>query len=196
MMNTTEGVFGASEAVQGPYRWVVFEHRFLGGHWEENLKKAALLCIQTNGSEVSRSDTVDISVKVANVGCGHMLPTGRSDLREVWLEVRALDAGGNEVYADRRAYRTVFGDAEGNPVGHRFWLAKQVLSDYRIAPNEIKTERFSFAVPENVEGPITLEAKLLYRLASQELADAAQAGTLPIITMTEARETITVLEGH
>ena len=194
MMNTTEGVFGASEAVQGPYRWVVFEHRFLGGHWEENLKKAALLCLQTDRSEVRVDDTVGIKVRVTNVGCGHMLPTGRSDLRELWLEVKAIDSAGKEVFSGSRAYGTVFGDADGNPVGHKFWLARQVLSDDRIAPDEVKTETFSFAVPENVEGPISLEAKLLYRLAPQKLADAAKAGTLPIVTMTEAEAKITVLK--
>jgi len=196
MMNTTEGVFAASEAVQGPYRWVVFEHQFLGGHWEENLKKAALLCLQIDRSEARVNDTVGVKVKIANIGCGHMLPTGRSDLRELWLEVKAFDSAGNEIFSGKRVYGTVFGDAEGNPVGHKFWLAKQALNDYRIAPNEVKTETFNFTVPEKAEGPITLGAKLLYRLAPQELADAAKAGTLPIITMTDAETKITVLKGQ
>ena len=192
MMNTVSGVVGASEAVMGPHQWVVFEHRFLGGHWEENLKKAALLFLEIDKSEVRGGDRVGVKVQLANVGCGHALPTGRSDLRELWLEVKAVDFAGHEVFSGRRVYGTGFADADGHAVGHRFWLAKRVLNDYRILPEEVKTETFNFAVPEKAEGPITLEAKLLYRLAPQEYADAAEVETLPIIMMKDAKTEIIV----
>lgn len=196
MMNVTSGVVGASEAVIGPKRWLVFEHEFLGGHWEENLKKAALLFLHPDKSEICAGELLRVEVRVANVGCGHAIPTGRSDLRELWLEVSAKDSFDREVFSAKRTYGTVFADEDGKPVGHKFWLAKKLLRDERIGPEEVKSEKFSFMVPENTDGVLTLEASLLYRLAPQTLSDAAGAGTLPIITMNYEKREIPVLKSN
>ena len=53
-----------------------------------NLKSAAALKARHSG------DSVDVDVIA--VGVGHMLPTGVPDVRELWIELVGLDAGGAE----------------------------------------------------------------------------------------------------
>ena len=56
---------------------------------EENLRTAAALDL------VRAGDRVDVTVKA--IGVGHLLPTGVADLRELWIELVAMDATGAEL---------------------------------------------------------------------------------------------------
>ena len=65
------------------------------------LQGAARLDVDTGeGGVVNRLDkTLTLKVTVTNVGAGHNLPTGFAFARQMWLEVRVLDAGGAAVFS-------------------------------------------------------------------------------------------------
>lgn len=180
----------------GPMRDNVFTHYFIGGnafitdllgateHRDmaiERLQNAAALDIETP-AVVRPGEEAAINILVTNNGAGHMIPTGLTDEREVWLDVTVTDAKGRVIFRsgfldeegniepDAVIYRTVLGDAEGKPT-HKFWKATHIISDYRIPPRETLVEEYSFKIPENAKGPIRIEVKLNYRSAPQETLD-------------------------
>jgi len=201
----------------GPERDHVYTHHFVGGNAvvtgvigsevhqrmaEERLKSAATLEL-----EAEKKDTeAEITVKVTNVGAGHKLPTGLTEARELWIEILATDATGKEIYhtggldsdsevdPDAMMYHAVLGDASGQPT-IKVWEAESTLSDNRILPKDTRVEKFNFDIPDQVKGPITVEAKLNYRSASQKFLDelfGTGAVVAPVIEMAGAEDTIEV----
>ncbi len=87
----------------------------------------------------------NIKVKVINSGAGHYLPTGLTELREMWFDVKIIDARGKIILRsgsldksgriDRNAvkYYTKLGNRKGIPVLN-FARADRILFDYRIPP--------------------------------------------------------------
>jgi len=119
-------------------------HAMPGSHSVSQLNKAltARLTASRNGQNV------DVSVKVKNEGAGHFLPTG-SPMRQMILEVRVTSAG-IVTGTEKRDYTRVLADAEGNVIQKEyvaFMNAAKVVSDTRLAPDETRTESFSFKVP-------------------------------------------------
>ena len=172
-------------AITGPERAQVFGHMFLGGHHEYNLKRAAKLTLGV-ASPITPGENLTVQANVTNSGCGHALPTGVAEVRELWLEVTAKDSSGRPLFQGRQYYRPVFVDESNKDVGPLFWRATKILSDNRIAPRETRTETFNFNIPAGAALPIIVDARLLYRLAPQEVADKAGLGTLPITVMAQA----------
>ncbi len=169
---------------------------------EERLKSAATLAL-----EAEKKDTeAEITVKVTNAGAGHKLPTGLTEARQAWIEIQVNDASGKEIYhsggldsegevdPDAVIYHVVLGDASGNPT-MKVWEAESILFDNRILPKETRVEKFNFAIPGGLEGPITVNAKLNYRSASQKFLDELfeeGAVVAPVIEMAGAEGTIEV----
>ncbi len=133
-----------------------------------------------------------LTVTVFNRKAGHHLPSGVGDLRQMWLEVIALDNSGNELYtsgkadaagylpADTVQYHQVLGDANGTPiVRHDIWLATQILEDTRIPANGSHTA--TFAIPTRAEN---VQVRLLWRDAPAEFVERvlSQAGTAIPVT--------------
>jgi len=90
---------------------------------------------------------------------------------------------------DAVIYHEVLGDASGNPT-MKVWEAESILFDNRILPKETRVEKFSFAIPGGLKGPITVDAKLNYRSASQKLLDelfGEGAVVAPVIEMARAQ---------
>ncbi len=201
----------------GPERDHVYTHYFVGGNAavtgimgsevhqkmaEERLKSAATLAL-----EAEKKDTeAEITVKVTNAGAGHKLPTGLTEARQAWIEIQVNDASGKEIYhsggldsegevdPDAVIYHVVLGDASGNPT-MKVWEAESILFDNRILPKETRVEKFNFAIPGGLEGPITVNAKLNYRSASQKFLDELfEEGEVvaPVIEMAGAESTIEV----
>ena len=203
----------------GPDRDHVYTHHFVGGNAvvtgvvgsevhqrmaEERLRSAATLKL-----EAEKKDTeAEIRVKVTNSGAGHKLPTGLTEAREAWIEILAKDASGKEIYhvggldsdgnVDPNAvmYHAVLADASGQST-IKVWEAESLLSDNRILPKESRVEKFNFAIPEQVKGPITVEAKLNYRSVSQKLLNELlgdDAVVASVVEMAGAKDTIEVGE--
>lgn len=201
-------------AAGAPKRDNIFTHNFEGGNvfmaeiFEndaqrdmaiERLQKAATLSV--NAPKTAEAGTeVTIEVAVTNTGAGHKIPTGLSEIRQMWLHIEVKDANGDIIYrsgavdadgiidADAVMYNTVVAGADGVPT-FRFWLAEKKLSDNRIAPRETVTEKYSFKIPEDVTNPVTVDTKLRYRSADQKLIDDLfEKGTyeVPVIDMATA----------
>jgi hypothetical protein len=148
--------------------------------------------------DLERGMAWEVTIGVTNLGAGHKLPTGAADLRQVWLEVTLRDAAGRVVQqqggVDRFGmltpetvqFRKVLGDAQGQPIElHRFWVATQVLSDTRLAPQETRRVTFELAAPPAASGPYTIEARLRYRDVSPAFAEFALNRPVPDLPVYE-----------
>ncbi|MGQ9730687.1 MAG: multiheme c-type cytochrome [Candidatus Zipacnadales bacterium] len=157
--------------------------------------------------EVSQGTQAEIKVAITNVGCGHHLPTGVTELRDMWLELTVTEAQGKVVFQsghlDKNGeltpgtvkYGVIVADADGQATP-KFWLAASKLSDHRIPPKETVTERFVVPVPQGITGPLTVQTRLRYRAASPSVLRLGlgedSPATLPIVEMTEAKMELSV----
>jgi len=198
-------------AVGGPLRPHIYTHEFVGGNAtslaspehqklaRERLQAAASLSITPPASATPGSN-MDLQVTVNNKGAGHYLPTGLTEVREMWLDVTVTDANGKTIYrsgevgadgvVDPRAvmYQTLFKDKDGQTT-HKPWLADEILSDKRIPPMGSVTEKYSVPVPAGTSLPLTVKASLRYRTASQAMVDELmgdEAIEIPVIDMASA----------
>lgn len=176
-------------AYGGPQRDHIFTHYFVGGNTvipagekdkvrvkmgEERLKNALDLKID------GKMDGEDIVIRILNNGAGHEVPTGVSNIRQVWLKVVVKDIKGKTVYSsgvpDAKGYiddnavtfGTVFGDGKGNPVDN-IAKAREIIRDRRLRPMQEHVEK----VRPGVKGErFTVEASMMYSLISQKTADS------------------------
>ena len=197
-------------ATMGQERDNVATHYFVGGgvmmfsalesevhaqKAEERLQAAVDLGLEAE----AREDEMLITVDLTNEAAGHMLPTGLTNVRKMWIEVTVKDQQGDIVYTsgheldgnhiDTEAvyFHTVFGDEEGNKTDE-VWLAEEVLFEQRIGPKETFTQDYTV---EAAEGEYTIQARFLYRSAPQYLADKLFGeGELVIPTVEAASKTI------
>ena len=162
-------------AGSGPARPHIYTMTFAGGNVglgdaalaEERLKAAATLEVEL--PEIVETGQVAMKTTITNVGAGHYLPTGLTEVRQMWLEVVATDADGTELLRERRDFGSVLKDAEGKyPV--ELWEAVAFHSDDRIPPRESTSNEYAFAMGT---GPVTVEATLSYRSCSEEMAEKA-----------------------
>lgn len=198
-------------ASNGPEREHVYTHYFVGanafvtdvmgeGRHEkraiEYLQHAAALNV-TAPESAGAGENVDIGVEIKNTGAGHKIPSGVTEDREIWLEITATDAEGKELYhsgaldeagkidPEATVYHTIFADSGGQPTS-KAWEAESILYDKRIPPKGSVLENHSFVMPEGATNPITVNAVLHYRSASQEHIDelfGEGTYTVPVIDM-------------
>ena len=177
-------------ALGGPKREHIFTHFFTGANvlipsrfGNSVQKKMAEERLQ-NAATVSIDDRLTdgmFRVTVKNTGAGHSIPTGLTHVRQMWLEVIAYAHNGRMLlhsgkldgnsYLDPDAviFTTVFGDGKGGPVKNTA-KAREILYDSRIKPME--SAKGIYRLPGVKNTSVTIEAKLWYRLAPQEMADA------------------------
>ena len=138
--------------------------------WEDAI--VANLAGAAKVSAVWHASTVDVNVE--NVGAGHLLPTGVADIREMWIELRVLDAAGqtlstvggpdaNGLLADDgpRFGMDIAGDDGMLLKLHELSLAKSIPFDRRIPPGgavQLTVDPGPFR-----SGAARVEAHLFYR---------------------------------
>jgi hypothetical protein len=179
-------------AAMGPDREHIYTMTFVGGNValgdadlaEERLQAAATLDLEV-GDTIAAGEKVELNTTITNVGAGHYLPTGLTEVRQMWLEVTAVNAAGEELMKERRDFGTVLKDKDGKyPV--ELWDATTIHSDDRIPPRESVSNSYDF---EMSDGLVTVTAALYYRSAPEELA--AKAGVdVPTTTMVSATKTV------
>jgi hypothetical protein len=162
-------------AMGAPTRDNIFHMTFVGanvgqGPAEQStalLKSAAELKMDAPQIvPAGQSDTV--SVTITNVGAGHYLPTGLTEVREMWLEVTAENPDGTSTRVGERRFGTVLKDEKGRfPV--ELWEAAAIESDDRIPPRESVTSTFTVTMPAGAD-KATLKAALYYRSLPDDLA--------------------------
>ena len=199
-------------AKDGPQREHIFTHYFLGGNMtvpaqfndraktkmvEELLKNAAKLDIEPSGK-----DSGQIIISVKNTGAGHSIPTGRTDMRQMWLEAEVRDASDKIILStgiiqpdgslpeQSILFNTIFGDGKGKAV-ENISKARQILRDHRVPPQGILKE--TLTLPKTASKPLSIKVRLLYRSLSQALADRLLGKgkvIVPVVVMAEMKKTI------
>lgn len=206
----------------GPKRDHIWTHFFVGGnafitdhlgsdtHRDmaiERLQQAAELEIIPDGS-IEPGETFEFGIKVNNVGAGHYLPTGITESRQMWIDVRATNGNGQEIFRSgaldeygnidqyTSIFHTVLGDAEGHHT-EKAWEAESILSDNRVPPKGNVTESFNFKIPEDIAPPITITATLKYRSAPQEMIDHLFGeGELKVLVIDMTQESLILRENN
>ncbi|MDR4497117.1 MAG: cytochrome c family protein [Candidatus Scalindua sp.] len=206
--------FATPEMMGGIKRPHIWTHYFVGGSVVpislppnselqpqmaiDRLKNAATL--EINGDlNVEKDGLLQFKVGIENSGAGHYLPTGLTELRQMWLEVLITDSEGKLLFnrggvdesgaIDPQAtvYHTVFGNEKGEKTLH-VWEATHIISDNRIPPKGKKEEYFAFVIPQDTKTPLKIKAVLNYRSAPQNVVDSLMGEKsikLPVINMTE-----------
>jgi mono/diheme cytochrome c family protein len=197
--------------VMGPEREHVWTHYFVGANAVvtklldsdvhakmaiERLQNAADLEILQN-NDYNKNALSNIKIKVINSGAGHYLPTGITEIRQMWLDVKISDAKGKILLRsgaldkkggiDKNAvkYSTILGNEMGEPVLN-VSKADRILFDYRVPPKGYVLENYAFYIPSGAVSPLNIKATLKYRSASQALARTLlgdKAPQIPVIDM-------------
>lgn len=172
------GPFTDSAAAGAPQRDNMYAMTFVGGQVAlgpsdlatKRLQSAATMELVVDDIVESGEET-SVTVTVTNSGAGHYLPTGLTEVRQMWLDVYAEDAEGGKTPIGERRFGTILKDAKGrSPV--ELWEATAIASDDRIPPRGSITEEYSFALPDGVDGA-TIKAELKYQSATDEFAKKA-----------------------
>lgn len=143
----------------------VTAHKFLGGHSQINITKAATLTQVLDKAD----DSLSIVVYITNSEAGHSLPTGIPS-RRVILTVKLLDPKGEVVGEKEVVYRRVLVDGEGKEISEKnikdmFLKAVALKSDNRIKPKETRREEFIFPLTKRMGKALTAESTLRYEFS-------------------------------
>ena len=166
----------------------------------ELMRRAARIEIGDPARERGR---VVLPIRVANVGAGHSLPTGVTELREMWLELRVKDDRGRTLHESGRldgqgnlepdtiVYRTDVYDKAGKRTT-RFWNTASKGRDHRVPARGSITEKIDLG--ELSAGQLSVEVLLRYRSVTpaglQEVGAPRNLVKIPTITMATASRTI------
>ena len=180
-------------AATGPIRSDIFLMTFAGANVAlgnpdratANLVAAAKVSLDVP-EVLANGESSTVTVTVTNVGAGHAIPGGASEIRQMWLEVSAILPGGASELLGRRRFGTVFKDAEGNyPV--QVWEAAGIQSQDRIPPKGSVSGEYAFTMPEG--DSVGVEAVLRYASFPSELAKKARVKN-PVTEMARASATV------
>ncbi len=169
----------------------------------ERLQNAADLELIKNSS-YKKELLSHIQIKVINSGAGHYLPTGLTEVRQMWLDLKITDATGKVLLRsgnldakgniDKNAvvFHTKLGNEKGEPVIN-VALADRILYDHRVPPKGFQIERYTFYIPDSAVSPLKVKATLKYRSASQALTNTLlgkNAPKMPVVDMAVITDTI------
>jgi hypothetical protein len=132
-----------------------------------------------------KGDQVVVEVSITNDKTGHHVPTD-APLRHLILVVQATGADGQPLalrtgpvlpdwtgnYAGQpgRYYAKILEDTwSGESPTAAYWRDVRFVEDTRLAAFATDTSRYTFAAPTN--GAVTVEARLIFRRAFQQLAE-------------------------
>lgn len=180
-MSVQPGAIGpvkGKAAAGAPDRDNIYQMHFVGGQVAlgpsematERLKSAAEVTLEMP-AVVEPGKEASISVEIANVGAGHYLPTGLTEVRQMWLEVFSEGEDGTKTPIGEQEFGTHLENAKGDaPV--ELWEAVKIHWDYRIPPKGSVTETFTFEMPAGTEHT-KVTAALYYKSVPDELAEKA-----------------------
>lgn len=142
-----------------PAREYVNLHRLAGGSSVSQLKRA--LAVEITDIERQGGELL-VDVALSNHGAGHMVPTGLPG-RAVVLEV-SVRSGGNVLESQQQAYKKIVLDDEGNEIEKVAFLfgGRSIAQDNRIAPKEVRKERFRFKVPSSRQMEVSTKVFYVY----------------------------------
>jgi Flp pilus assembly protein TadD len=125
---------------------------------------------------VDPGETLQAMVVIQNKNIGHSLIPEVRDLYEAWVEFSVQDAGGKYLY------HSGFLEPDGSldPVAHSFtnrpvnvdsgfvdnhkvWTIRTVAFDNTVQAGRSVLIRYEFHIPEDIQGPVTITARVNYR---------------------------------
>lgn len=71
------------------------QHLFHGAHDEGKVRGSVEMRMTPDGREVIMGDPVRLTLVLHNAKAGHMIPSGSSEERQLWVHVEAIDSEGN-----------------------------------------------------------------------------------------------------
>jgi hypothetical protein len=154
---------GQAATGQSPHRETLHHHTFPGGGDVEFVKGTALVDIEVHPHFAGH----EIEVKVENVKSGHAFPTGNATAPVVKLVLTATDESGAEVFHDKREFRLLYADADGE-VTNDPSIASRLLSDTTLQPLQPRLERFFMA---HHLGAKSISAELVYQRWSDDVVE-------------------------
>ena len=208
--------------ITGPDRNQVYTHEFVGGNFtitnllgsphhaeiaKKRLQSAAELTLNLPDT-VKRGTVTTVGVEITNVGAGHNLPTSLTEVRQMWIELVVMDAHDTTIYhsgmldeegnIDPRAkiFHAKSVDAEGKHT-YKPWEINRFEYNSTIPPKGAITTEYTFLLPQNIRGTLTVKATLRYRSYPQSLAHlllGKDTLTLPIVDMAKKEGTVIVKE--
>jgi hypothetical protein len=134
-------------------------HQMPGSHSLEQLTRT----ITAQLSTARKGNQLQVVLDVMNRAAGHYVPTG-SPLRRLMLQIRADSSNGRH-FREERVYQRVVADQQGKELELEplvFVKGAKVLSDTRLAPDEKRTEIFSFPIPPGIQTQLTATLKYYY----------------------------------
>lgn len=175
-------------APMGKERSHIFSHEFIGANVTLHnyygdfdaakkatamLQSAATIEMLDPPTKASAGETLELTLRVTNVGAGHKLPTGFPEGREMWIDLQVHDATGREIYRlgkvedgktepGTHSFKAVLANKDSEIVHIEVWEAAQILTDNRILPKGYSDELFRIPLPADTQSPITVTADLLY----------------------------------
>jgi hypothetical protein len=195
-MSAAPGLIGPSlswAAGGGPLR-KVYQMSFMGaqvglgnGPLAVGMLQSAATVAMVAPEMLEGSKTSSVTVTVTNTGAGHNLPTGITEIRDMWLQVTLVAPDGKETEIGKHQFGTVLQDAAGKAPAE-MWTATAVKSDDRIPPMGTSVSSFKMVFPEGVNYG-ELRAQLLYRSAPEAMAKKAGAKN-PTTVMAESKQMI------
>jgi Cytochrome c554 and c-prime len=167
------------EIVNGTFRGQVYPHTLGGGSTIQSPRATENIETLKHSLKLESKLTNGLlEVKVTNVMGGHKIPTGVTDLRQLWLEVTAINSGGQMVFksgtldaagniqAGSSIFHVVLVDAQAQKLErHDIWRAAKILEDTRI-PADGSSIR-NFKLPPNTR---SVRVRLLWRDAPASFA--------------------------
>lgn len=147
--------------------------------------------LDTSQARFAPGSSVRIDTVVRTRKIGHFFPGGTVDSFDVWLELIAKDATGRTIFWSGKAedngkgpvepgahfYRSYQLDSQGNMINKRnAFQTRSVLYVRLIPPGAADVAHFRMNIPKDVQGPITLHAKLNYRKFAHYYTQFAYAG--------------------
>ena len=183
-------------AINGPPR-EIFPHWFVGGNAnadrladgpqhaqlaEARLQSAARIELKVPPPPKAQRE-LPVEVLIHNVGAGHNLPTGVTELRQMWVELQVLDDKGNVVYRhggldahgeileESIHFGAMAADREGRAT-YKPWEMDRFLWRRTIPPKSFTRDQVVARLPANLSGRITVEAQLRYRSVAPHIVQA------------------------
>lgn len=194
--NTSLAPQKGSAAMGAPERDKLFSMTFVGANVAQGneelskalLQKAAKVEITPANDIVPAGQEGNVTVSVTNVGAGHSIPTGLTEVRHMWLTISAVDANGKKTEVGRTEFGTSLTDDSGKEVGAQFWLASKHKSDLRIKAGETFKQEVKVTMPQSVQKQ-ELVAELNYQSAKDEVIKGSGVDN-PTTTMASAKSAL------
>lgn len=204
----------SKEFMKADAREKVVTHRFPGFGSQLKIQDAIKLKVSVNKTKVRLGEELSIKVSVTNAKAGHKFPSSSPNLRQLWLEINAIDGKKRtpvliridegkpapyDITSNEPAYKDIERDAltEGNRIYHSvfidknnqhtytFYDAVKAAFDNRLKPKETRTETYKWKIPSDTPiGEVIISARLNYRSMPQSFADYLEAGEMPITEVT------------